>query len=82
MSKKLETTTAVVTEDLDEIGPGIGLHIEIPVEGFSVGDTVKVEYRVTKTEPEEIVQEPEAPTLKVYSTEEVLKFMTKHYGGK
>lgn len=24
----------------------------------------------------------EVPTLKVYSTEEVLKFMTKHYGGK
>jgi hypothetical protein len=82
MSKKLETVTAVVTEDLDEIGPGIGLHIEIPVEGFNAGDTVKVEYRITKTEPEEIVQEPEAPTLKVYSTEEVLKFMTKHYGRK
>lgn len=79
---KLETTTAVVTEDLDEIGPGIGLHIEIPVEGFNAGDTVKVEYRITKTEPEEIVQEPEVPTLKVYSTEEVLKFMTKHYGRK
>ena len=82
MSKKLETTTAVVTEDLDEIGPGIGLHIEIPVEGFNAGDTVKVEYRITKTEPEDIVQEPEVPTLKVYSTEEVLKFMTRHYGGK
>lgn len=79
---KLKTTTAVVTEDLDEIGPGIGLHIEIPVEGFKVGDTVKVEYRITKTEPEEIVQEPEAPTLKVYSTEEVMKFMTKHYSNR
>lgn len=80
--RKLETATAVVTEDLDEIGPGIGLHIEIPVEGFKVGDTVKVEYRITKTEPEEIVQEPEAPTLKVYSTEEVMKFMTKHYSNR
>lgn len=39
-----KTINTIVKEDLDEIGPFCGLHVEIPVEGFKVGDLVTVTY--------------------------------------
>jgi hypothetical protein len=49
-----KTIDAIVKEDLDEIGPVIGLHIEIPVEGFKEGDLVTVTYSVSKAKDVEV----------------------------
>lgn len=43
-----KTINAIVKEDLDEIGPFCGLHVEIPVEGFKEGDLVTVTYNISK----------------------------------
>lgn len=78
-----KTINAIVEEDLDEIGPGIGLHIEIPVEGFKEGDLVTVTYSITKAKDVEDTGEVDDSmylhnSRHPMTVDDIMEFFTRH----
>lgn len=78
-----KTTNAIVKEDLDEIGPFCGLHVEIPVEGFKVGDLVTVTYSISKAKDVEDTGEVDDSMYLKHdrqpmSVDDIMEFFTKH----
>lgn len=78
-----KTVNAIVKEDLDEIGPVIGLHIEIPVEGFKIGDLVTVTYSISKAKDvEDTVGVDDSMYLRSdmspVTVDKLMEFCTRH----